>query len=175
MAPCRINAPARMAESADAAASKAVVRKDVRVQVPLRARILNNIPAGQTVAPQCETTRSVVCGHKWSQLLRWSAFDHGYLLGRDGTTEGTPAAGLSVLDPVLSRLPGEARTGHSSNDSQPALPEAGITRVIAPGTSKRYGRITAPQGSFKQAQRGDPWIPGIGTICGTRSDLNVGP
>ena len=29
--------PARMAESADAAASKAVVRKDVRVQVPLRA------------------------------------------------------------------------------------------------------------------------------------------
>src|SRR3984957_6552548 len=38
MAPCRINSPARMAESADAAASKAVVRKDVRVQVPLRAR-----------------------------------------------------------------------------------------------------------------------------------------
>jgi hypothetical protein len=60
MAPCRINAPARMAESADAAASKAVVRKDVRVQVPLRARTLSNITAGQTVTPRCETTRSAV-------------------------------------------------------------------------------------------------------------------
>jgi hypothetical protein len=63
MAPCRINAPARMAESADAAASKAVVRKDVRVQVPLRARTHCDIAAGQALSGQCETTRSAVRDH----------------------------------------------------------------------------------------------------------------
>jgi hypothetical protein len=28
-----------------------------------KSRSEGNIPAGQTVAPQCETTRSLVCGH----------------------------------------------------------------------------------------------------------------
>src|SRR5580704_6780516 len=109
MAPCRINAPARMAESADAAASKAVVRKDVRVQVPLRARTLSNITAGHTVALPCETTRSAVRGHNvitTGDLVEVGAACH----------EGRPplprhaARTPSALEDHSSRLSPEAAT-----------------------------------------------------------------
>ena len=71
-----------MAESADAAASKAVVRKDVRVQVPLRARTLSDVFAGRGAGdPEHNDTKCSL----WSQVghKRW---DYAVIATSSATT-----------------------------------------------------------------------------------------
>ena len=100
---------------------------------------------------------SLVDGHRCVRCLVGIDADHhlhDYLLGRDGTTEGTPACRLFVLDPLLSHSVGEAQTGRSSYESHPADAGGRHYESDPTRTSQRYGSTAASASSLKQALRG---------------------
>jgi hypothetical protein len=167
MAPCRINAPARMAESADAAASKAVVRKDVRVQVPLRARILSKITAGHMVANPCETTRSAVRGHNvvTTRDLEVGAACH----------EGRPhlprhaARTLAALEDLSSRLSQQATTSTyrspTASHSRYQFNQAKVRRIQTDHSRPRRSRSGPDNEVLKPARSTTTAITKIVQAC----------
>jgi hypothetical protein len=81
---------------------------------------------------------------------------HEYLLGRVGTTEGTPACSWFVLDPLLSHSVAKPGARSLSFDSQPAHADGRHFESDPAGTSEPYESAAGSAGSLKQALMG--WL-----------------
>ena len=97
-----LTTPARMAEQADAMVSNTIVRKGMRVRIPLRAPLVNVVAAQEPKAAAAGQ-----CGRMWSRELRSlcssvsAAVGNGLTGGANGLTWALSASAGSAPSPWL--------------------------------------------------------------------------